>query len=108
MTDTVPCKGCGADMIWAETPDGKRIPLDAKAPVYFVTADGVATRAVGYYVSHFKTCPRASDFSASKRGRPAAPEPEKDRPLGVQPERGTPTSDPTGAGRPDSTEGGTS
>ena len=100
---TVPCKGCDAEMIWAMTPDGKRIPLDATAPVYFLTAEGTAIRAVGYYVSHFKTCPRANEFSASKRGRPATPEPRKESGPGQE----SGHADTDDAGRPEESREGT-
>ena len=69
---TSPCKGCGRPIIWGITPDGKRIPMDARAPVYALTGeknpgqpDGVV-RAFTAYVTHFATCPKASDFSGSR------------------------------------------
>lgn len=86
---TSDCRGCGRPMVWAVTPDGKKIPLDPKASVYRVTSNGpnepptaelVRTRqTVGdndvvqedsYMVSHFHTCPNASDFSGRSRRRP--------------------------------------
>ena len=78
------CKGCGKTIIFAKTPQGKTIPLDPHAPIYQVSPgkDG-ALQAIrilsarpspenftgfqeGFAVSHFATCPKASDFSHKK------------------------------------------
>jgi hypothetical protein len=78
MAKRVPCKGCGAPMIWAETEDGKAIPLDPSAPVYRVLShDASGTPKVKLVpledgerevmVSHFKTCPKAGDFGRGRR-----------------------------------------
>lgn len=68
------CKGCGKEIIWGVTADGKRIPLDKTAPVYvqdhsFESADGepVVRRPGTAWVSHFATCPKANDFSAVRK-----------------------------------------
>ena len=57
------CKGprCKTRVAWAIDDDGKRIPLDASAPVYRVSIaeDGTTLRAVrdrNAMVSHFSTC----------------------------------------------------
>jgi hypothetical protein len=65
-------------MVWGETPDGKRIPLDPRAPVYLVTSpDGheppIVDRARLAFVSHFATCPKANEFSTSKKKAPEQP-----------------------------------
>lgn len=80
LMTTSPCKGCGKPIVWARTPDGKRIPLDPRPPVYLWSAneteDGYAcfradkTESTAYFVSHFATCPKANDFSASAKGTP--------------------------------------
>ncbi len=70
------CKGCGKPIVWGETPDGKKVPLDPKPLVYML----LAGRAFGTnlqrierlqqdeaMVSHFATCPNANDYSTSKR-----------------------------------------
>lgn len=66
-----PCKGCGKPIVVAKQADGIPIPLDLTAPVYRYepdfTGELVATRDVGAYVSHFASCPKADQFSASKR-----------------------------------------
>ncbi len=85
------CKGCGATIVWGKTPDGKSIPLDPRAPVYFQElkedkSGYVATRGatmaahqdgkeqLGFWaVSHFATCPKASSFSGAGKAKPAAP-----------------------------------
>lgn len=71
------CKGCGAEMIWARTGRGKKMPLDAEP-----TADGVfvlegdeqnptthrlpndaaATYTGEKYTAHWSTCPKRDDF----------------------------------------------
>lgn len=66
------CKGCGKKIIWGETEDGKKIPLDPRPPVYHiyrVSNDGknIIRRRTDCYVSHFATCPNASEFSGSKK-----------------------------------------
>lgn len=66
-----PCSKCGCPLVIVMGPNGKKIPLDARAPTYRVVPDlvggMVAEKAVGAMVSHFASCPRANDFSASKR-----------------------------------------
>lgn len=69
------CKGCGKKILWGQTEDGKNIPLDPIPPVYCI----VATRPNGnlfvektdqeYMVSHFATCPKADEFSKSKKDK---------------------------------------
>lgn len=73
------CRGCGRPIFWGETAEGKKIPLDAIAPVYSVVAEKVpilpgqgeyhliVERAPGF-VSHFATCSKASQFSKRKGG----------------------------------------
>ena len=68
------CRGCGKPILWATTREGKKIPLDPKAPVYYVIGDGHDTPFAekttgGYFVSHFSTCPKANDFSGSKKSK---------------------------------------
>ena len=68
-----PCKGCGKKLYFVRDVDGKLHPLDASAPVYSVRRDlsgaPIAVR-VGRiaFVTHFATCAKADDFSASKKG----------------------------------------
>lgn len=79
---TAPCRGCGAEVIWAKGPDNKPIPLDARSIVYSVVLD----EAGGYtctrirpseserghhtvvpLTGHLSHCPKASAFSKSDR-----------------------------------------
>lgn len=65
------CKGCGKSIVWATTPQGRRIPLDANTPTYTVTVFPENTPAIAErsaaMVSHFVTCPKANDFSGSRK-----------------------------------------
>ncbi len=89
------CKGCGKKIIWGQTAEGKKIPLDAVAPVYNVIVGNSGderlehiVRAESAYVSHFATCPDDNRFS--KGGKSAGGgEKDKEGVQGVQPqERG--------------------
>ena len=79
---TTPCRGCGKPIVFGLTENGKRIPLDPRPPVYQIVTDGDAgppdiVRLAQHFdasalratamVSHFATCPKASEFSASKK-----------------------------------------
>ena len=68
------CKGCGKKLYWGITEDGKTIPLDAVAPVYYVklgmnenkkngTEKIEIFREPNAFVTHFATCPKANQFS---------------------------------------------
>ncbi len=70
------CRGCGRPIVWAETSAGKNVPLDPRAVVYSVVMERGKRIAVKptpgvfgeeFMVSHFNTCPKANDFSGSKR-----------------------------------------
>jgi len=52
------CKGCGAEIEWIETTEGKRMPVNPEK-VVVVTQDG---KVVTGQVPHWATCPRAADF----------------------------------------------
>lgn len=60
------CKSCGAEIVWAVTDLGRKMPLDAKPTEHgtFVLHDGRAfvdvTAAGPRYTSHFATCGFAS------------------------------------------------
>ena len=66
------CRGCGKTIVWIDTrsADGSRIvqmPLDPRAPVYVVRKVGEGDRAAeNYMVSHFATCPKASEMSKQR------------------------------------------
>ena len=64
-----PCKGCGKEIVWGATAEGKKIPLDPRALVYTTIEMRGHKEIVRTYlamVSHFATCPKANDFSGSK------------------------------------------
>lgn len=67
------CRGCGKKIIWAVTVDGKKIPLDPTPPTYGaaddseIHTDGQFIGRSRAMVSHFATCPKANDFSGSKK-----------------------------------------
>ena len=70
------CKGCGREIIWGQTPIGSMIPLDPRAPIYrILKRDASGTAQIKHvekdvaeiYVTHFATCPKASEFSRSKK-----------------------------------------
>lgn len=72
------CRGCGREIVWAETSHGKKVPLDPKALVFSVVQEGsklIAVKPIGmpserWMVSHFATCPAAADFSGRNRDVP--------------------------------------
>ena len=84
---TVPCKGCGAPMVWVTTPDGRRVPLDPRPSIYRVApiaGSMVAYLVTGkedplpndggkYMVSHFATCPAAARLGGRTRRKTTAP-----------------------------------
>lgn len=59
------CKGCGAEIIWVETTNGRKMPVD---PTEVTIVTPVASRhsdkyrIVKGYTSHFATCPAAEWF----------------------------------------------
>ena len=71
------CRSCGAEIFWATTREGKRIPIDDEeipdGNVNIELVDGVLVATVvgsgaGSYVSHFATC----TFSSVHRKRGAS------------------------------------
>lgn len=63
----------GREIIWGNTEEGKKIPLDPIAPVYetldrtVLMDKGQFVRRAVAYVSHFSTCSHANDFSSSRK-----------------------------------------
>lgn len=57
------CRSCGAEIVWAVTPAGKMMPLDAKpvAGLYAIwpTLDGPYCAPDVGYMNHWATCPSA-------------------------------------------------
>ncbi len=65
------CQGCGRIMVFGVTVDGKKIPLDPKAPVYrVIEKDGeriLVERAVAAMVNHHSTCPKVNEKPWKKK-----------------------------------------
>ena len=76
------CRSCGAAIIWATTEEGKRIPLNATRVRGYAVEVGsglgkpmtvarrLGTTGVGddlFHVSHFTTCPNATEHSKGGR-----------------------------------------
>jgi len=61
--------GCGKEIDWGVLADGTKVPLDRGAPIYRLGPWDPEARCYsiervdGYRVSHFKTCPKANEFS---------------------------------------------
>lgn len=55
------CKGCGAEIIWLKTKNGKSMPCDANK-VTIITENG---ETVTGYVPHWATCPKYKQFKRS-------------------------------------------
>jgi len=70
--DRRPCRGCGKPITFMLDEKGTLQVLDSMAPIYKIELDLTGEeRAVlieNAYISHFRTCPKADEFSASKRG----------------------------------------
>ena len=75
------CRGCGAEIIWIKTDNGKSMPCDPEQVTYWagkglsqkiVTPNGevLSCKLNGYpqsatgigYIPHWATCPKALDF----------------------------------------------
>jgi hypothetical protein len=67
------CRSCGAEIVWAFTDKGKKIPLDPdRSPIGKIALIGQRAHVLSkaelsylgegrsLYVSHFATCPNAS------------------------------------------------
>jgi len=60
------CNGCNRKIEWAKTSTGANVPLERLASVT-VSPDGVIRPAGEVLVNHFKTCPKANEFSGKNR-----------------------------------------
>lgn len=66
-----PCRACGREITFAPGPNGKDIPLERITNPYSLVWNDLAERyqaeprefAEDVYLSHFRTCPAASQFS---------------------------------------------
>jgi len=65
--ETTKCKGCGTEIIWIETTNSKKHPLNAKKESIWVHDGGNNWSIMTGHTSHFATCPKADEFRRSKR-----------------------------------------
>jgi len=77
--DQAKCRSCGAAIIWALTPSGRRMPLDPGLTKLgnIVLRDGMALVVVNstgepLFRSHFVTCPQASFWRGPRAPSPGA------------------------------------
>lgn len=71
------CRSCGAEIVWAITDKGKRIPLDARpaGPLFLLDVEPGAPPARArrnpfageLHLSHFASCPDAREWSGRRR-----------------------------------------
>lgn len=78
---TTTCRSCGAEIIWAWTSAGRRMPVDAKPEIRIVLRPGDPPSAgpragtIATHTSHFATCPDAGRWRRGiedKRGDDSA------------------------------------
>lgn len=55
----VKCQKCGADIFWAKSPRGSRIPMDAERVVTYTVCDEATQQLHANsdaYICHYSTC----------------------------------------------------
>jgi len=63
------CKGCGAEIKWIETEQGRVAPVDAVPEKrYIISRQTDRGILVNTYMPHFATCSEADRFRKKKRG----------------------------------------
>lgn len=63
------CKGCGQEIIWKKTEDGKNMPLDINPKKKaIILKDGATVVIRDTYTVHWETCPKADNFRKHKEG----------------------------------------
>lgn len=64
------CKSCGAELMWATTPAGKSMPLEAKGETLWLVEGGVNTvvkcKPVVVRRAHWAQCPGAGQHRTPK------------------------------------------
>ena len=80
---TTPCRLCTRPIVWGETEDGKKIPLDPRPAIYRVSdermhggarilvervkqAPDATYRGPLYMIGHHATCPNVADLKKPK------------------------------------------
>jgi hypothetical protein len=56
------CRSCGDPVIWIETQNGKKHPVDTKPEKRWIYQNEIWS-IVDTYTSHFTTCPDGKDWS---------------------------------------------
>jgi hypothetical protein len=62
MREIAKCRGCGEDVIWLVTRNGKNMPIDAAT-----VRPGDTMFDPVHHSSHFDTCPKADKFRKTER-----------------------------------------
>jgi len=67
--NTSNCKECEKEILWAETSEGKFMPLDVNSEkhIYGFQVNGRIVNSPGLYVSHFLTCSKPNKFSGKSK-----------------------------------------
>ena len=60
------CKGCGAEILWIRTVEGKFAPIDFKQKSFFVLAGDDSAALWQGHEPHFASCPNAERFRNKK------------------------------------------
>ena len=74
------CRSCGKEIVWAVSPNGKKIPLEEiKTQIYRMGGGAFEPKDRAtkldpdmtgrLYISHFATCPEANDWGKKGKGR---------------------------------------
>ena len=77
---TSKCRACGAEVYWAMSANGRKMPVDAavndkgnilmqidsEGNLRFITVRGTANLKRNRYTSHFATCPYAAAFRKTR------------------------------------------
>ena len=65
MANKTTCRGCGAEIIFMKSQNGKPVPCNPKLET-IVTVQGNVIKG---YITHFATCPNASQFRGGEINR---------------------------------------
>ncbi|MFA5252767.1 MAG: hypothetical protein WC454_09320 [Phycisphaerae bacterium] len=61
------CKGCGQEIIWLKTDNGKMMPADPKLLKMLVLNSDQTVTVKTAYTPHWATCPKAAQFKKAKQ-----------------------------------------
>lgn len=66
------CRACGKEIFFGITPEGRKIPLNAKPITAFIVDESLKVNGLSLskptqvFITHFADCPAASDFRKPK------------------------------------------